>query len=87
MASNLLLAVSSFISEGSDPSTMSSHSFSTAHWETQLLTSSLPALRSSWRSCWMSSPSSDVAALISFGPLFHCCIPGASVVPSWEFIL
>jgi hypothetical protein len=30
----------------------------------------------------MSSPTSDIAALLRLCPLFHCCIPGSSVVSS-----
>jgi hypothetical protein len=67
-------AVSIFpVSEGVDPFTMSSFSNRDRRSEW-----SLHDLQTRWffrRSCRMSSPSSDVVASLSLGPLVHWCLP------------
>jgi hypothetical protein len=42
----------------------------------------IPAWRSSWLSCQMSSTSSLESPLLCLSPLFHCCRPSASVASS-----
>jgi hypothetical protein len=77
-----LCAVSSFVSEGTDPSTMSSPSLYIVLWKFWPFASWPPALRFSWRSCRMSTPSSDIFASLRLSPLFHWCLP---VLPDVSF--
>jgi hypothetical protein len=76
----------SFVSEGADSSTMSSHSLRVAQ-SIRLFAFRSPVLRSSCRSCQMSFPSSGVPAVLRLGPLFHCCISGPTVVSSRPSVL
>jgi hypothetical protein len=66
-----LLVVFSFVSEGANPSTGSSHSVPITRWKTRLLTSWPPVRRSAWQSCWMPSCFLDIAAISGLGPLCH----------------
>jgi hypothetical protein len=59
------LDVSCFVSEGANPSTKFTHPLLIAQSKTRLFPCRSPALRSSWRSCRMSSPYSDVAAVFT----------------------
>jgi hypothetical protein len=70
-----LCAVSSFVSEGADPSTMSWHSFYKSWLKVWLFASWSPAQELSRRSCRMSSHFQDVVALLSLGPSFRCHLP------------
>jgi hypothetical protein len=79
-----LCAISSFVLEGADTSTMPWHSFSV---KVQLFTSRSPAREPSWRSSWMSSHFPDVAALLGLGSLCCCCILVLPYVSSWTSIL
>jgi hypothetical protein len=56
-------------------------------WTSRLLALQPPVRESAWRSCWMPSRFLDVATVLRLGPLFHCCLPGASVVSSRASVL
>jgi hypothetical protein len=69
-----LLVVPSFISEGAEPSTMSSHPLPITQWKSRLLASWPPVWKSAWQSCWMPSCFLNVVALLGLSPLCRCCI-------------
>jgi hypothetical protein len=68
-----------FVSEEADPSTMLPLSFRSPVED--------PTVRFSIYSYRISTPSSDVAALLLLGSLFHCYIPCPSVVSSRTSVL
>lgn len=70
-----LLVVSSLDLVGTDPSTMSYHIFSAVKWKPRLFALWSPALRSSWKSCWVLPCFPDVAPALSLGSSFLWCLP------------
>jgi hypothetical protein len=86
-----VLEVSSFVWEGADSCTESSHSFPAARRKTWLLASRPPVGEFASRSCWMPSRFLDIAAILHIGPhslvVFRAC-PSfrgftCNILPAW----
>jgi hypothetical protein len=69
------------------PFHMSGQTFLVPRRKTRLLTSRSSVRESAWRPWWTPSRILDVAALILFGPLFHCCSADLFIVSSWTSVL
>jgi hypothetical protein len=69
-----------FVSEGVEPSTRYSSSFSVIQWKFRLLASKFPALWPSCSSRWLSFRFQTVAAPQSLGSWTGRCLPCASVI-------
>lgn len=71
----LCVQSSSFVSEGTDPSTLSWHSFSAVWWKFQLFALQTPALQTAWISYWVFCCFLDIIPLLGLNSLCCCCIP------------